>query len=68
MDRPASLVTGKAGKSETFGDDALTRKGRIAVQQERKDAVALFVALACLRSANLAEDDRIDSFEVRRVG
>ena len=68
MDRPAGLVAGEAGEAETLGDDALPGEGRVAVQQERQDGVALDVALAGLAGSALPSTPRIDRFEVRRVG
>ena len=68
MDRAAGAVAGQAGETEAFPHDALPREGGVAVEQHRQHGLALLVALDGLHRAALAEHDRVDRFEVRRVG
>ena len=37
VDCPASFVSNQSRKAKTFSNDTLSRKGRIAMQQERQD-------------------------------
>src|SRR5579883_108817 len=69
MDRAAGAVAAQAGKAETFGDHALAGESRVAMDQERQrlDALDIVVELILL-GAHLAQHDRIDDFEMRRVG
>ncbi len=68
MDGAAGAVPDKARQAETFGHDALARKGRIAVQQDRQNRGAVRVLQLRLFGAHLAQDHGVDRFEVRRVG
>ena len=68
MDRPAGPVSLETGKAETFGDHALTRESRVAMDEERQDFRALDdIVQLILLGAHLAEDDGIDDLEMRRV-
>src|SRR5689334_10146836 len=67
MNRAAGGVTGQAREAEAFPDHALPRESRVAMEQDRKNRIALLVALVGLNRTRLAEDDRIDSFQVRGV-
>ena len=60
----------QARKPEAFGNHALARKRRVAVNKQRHDrrAFARFAAVLILFGADLAEHDRIDDFEMRWVG
>ncbi len=58
----------EARQAETFGDDALARKGCIAMDQQRNDATPLTVVMLVLLGTRLAEHDGIDDFEMRGVG
>ena len=65
----AGLVAGELGELERLGDDALTGERRVAVDEEREDAIAVFHGAAdALAGAGFALDDGIDDFEVGRVG
>ena len=68
VDGTARLVPFQAGEPETFRDDALPGEGRIAVQQQRQAAGPLIVLVLVLLGARLAEHDRIDHLQVRRIG
>ncbi|MND53740.1 hypothetical protein D3C80_447860 [compost metagenome] len=72
-----NAVAAQTGKAENFGNHALTRKGGIAVQQQRQHLGAFGkrndVAVPCLGQlvllgAGLAHDNGVDDFKVRRVG
>ncbi len=67
VDRPAGVVPGQAREAEAFGDDALPRERGVAVHQDRENLAVLVVAAHRLDRADLAEDDRVDRLEVRRV-
>ena len=69
MDAAAGIVAGDAREAETFPHDALARKGRVAMDQHRQHLLMLgkVVAEGLLR-AHLAQDHRIDGFEVRGIG
>ena len=68
MDRAAGAEAPQLRHLEALVDHALAGEGGIAVQQEPHDARALGVALLGLLGAHLAEHDRVDRLEVRRVG
>ena len=68
MDRAAGAVAGQAGEAQTFPHHALSREGRVAVEQDRKHGIAFAVALDGLDGAAFAEHDRVGGFEMRRVG
>ena len=68
MDGAAGAEALGAAHRETFGDHALPRERRIAMQQQRQHAGARFhVAQLILLGARLAEHDGIDRFQMRRV-
>ncbi len=67
-------MAAQAGEAKDFGRDALARKGRIAVQQQRQNLGALLerndiafpdLGQLVLLGARLAHDDRVDDFEMR---
>ncbi len=69
VERAAGAVTAQAREAEAFRDDALAREGRVAVDEQRQDLRALDdVVELVLLGAHLAEHDRIDDLEMRRVG
>ena len=68
MDRAAGAVAGQAGEAEAFGDHALPRERRVAVDQDRQHGLAMLVLAQRLDRARLAEHHRVDRFEVRGVG
>jgi hypothetical protein len=68
MQRAAGAMAAQARKAEAFGDDALAGEGRIAVDQQRQHLLALAVLQLVLLGAHLAEHDRVDDLEMRRVG
>ncbi len=69
MDRAAGAMALQAGEAETFGNHTLAGERRIAMNQSgmillRSDIIVQLI----LRGAHLAEHDRIDDFEMRRIG
>ncbi len=68
MDGSAGLVTAQLRQIECFRHDSLAGEGGVAVQQQAQDALALFVALLALLGPDLAQDDRIDGFQVAGIG
>ena len=68
MDRAAGAKTGQLGQFERFGDEPLPGEGGVAMHQDAGDLAALAVAALLLLGPDLAEHDRIDGFEMRRVG
>src|SRR6202022_798881 len=68
VNRPSGSVSLEPGKTETFGDHALTRERRVAMNEERQHLCAFDdIVQLILLGAHLAEDDRIDDLEMRRV-
>ena len=68
VNRPSGSVSLEPGKTETFGDHALTRKRRVAMNEERQHFRAFDdIVQLILLGAHLAEDDGIDDLEMRRV-
>ena len=67
MNGAARLVTLEAGEAETFGHHALTGEGGIAVQQDRQNAGPLVIVVLVLFGAGLAENNRVDRFQMRGV-
>src|SRR5690606_39169214 len=67
MDRAASAMPLQVRQAETFGNDALTRKGRIAVNEKRNDTLALAVLMLILLRTRLAEHYRINDLKMRGV-
>ncbi len=57
MHRSAGAVSAHPGEGKTFGHDALTGKGRVAVQKDRHD-LAAFGSLSWSCLARTAENDR----------
>ena len=69
VQRAAGLVAGELRHVEDLGHDALPGEGGIAVDEEGEDLFPfLGVAENALTGAGHAFDDRIDCFEVARVG
>ena len=68
--RAAGAVTAQPGKPETFRDHALPGERGVAVDQERHHhgAIVRRGAVLILLGAHLAEHDRIDDFQMRRIG
>ena len=62
-------MTAQAGETEAFGDHALARERRIAMDQQRHHGRAIIrrAALLILFCAHLAEHHRIDDLEMRRI-
>ena len=57
-------------QAEAFGHDALAGESGVAVDEQRQHASTArsVVAALVLLGAHLAENDRIDDLEMRRVG
>lgn len=69
MNGPAGPISFEAGEVEGFGHDSLPDKGAIAVNEDRDDFFAFGgVVPEALAGAGLALDDRVDRFEMARVG
>src|SRR5438067_12294855 len=68
MNRAARRVAGQPGEAQAFPHHALAGERGVAVEQHRKHALARGVSLAGQDRARLPQDDRIDGFQVRRVG
>ena len=68
MDGAAGGVAVELGHVERFGNNTLAGEGGVAVDQQRNDAFALEVTEAILLGTDNAFDNRIDGFQVRRVG
>ena len=70
VNRPAGAVAAQARETEAFGNDALARERRIAMDQQRHHGRAVIrrAAVLILLGANLAEHHRIDDLEMRRIG
>ena len=70
MQRAAGAVAAQSGKPETLGDYALTGERRVAMNEQRHHHGAVFRrgAEMVLLGAYLAEHDRIDDLEMRRIG
>ena len=70
MHRAAGAMTAQAREAEALGDDALAGERRVAREQQRHHHGAVLGrrAVLILLGADLAEHDRIDDFEMRRVG
>ncbi len=68
--RAAGAVAAQAGQPETLRHHALAGERGVAVDQERHHHGAILArgAELILFGAHLAEHDRIDDFEVRRIG
>ena len=70
MHGAAGAVPAQSRQAEAFGDDALPGKGGIAGNEQRHHHGAVFAGGAelILLGAHLAEHDRIDDLEMRRIG
>ncbi|MGC4031228.1 MAG: hypothetical protein QM754_05710 [Tepidisphaeraceae bacterium] len=68
VDRAAGLVAGQLREVQGFGDDALAAEGGVAVQADRDELGAVRVVQPFLLAADDALLDRVDQFQVRRVG
>ena len=63
------LVTAQTGERKALCHNALTRKGRIAVQQDRQNRRALGAVIELvLLGAHLAQHNRVHRLKVRGVG
>src|SRR6185437_2748371 len=69
MHGATGAIAAQLGKVERLGDDALPGERRVTVHQERKHGEAGFalVELVLLGPGDSLED-RIDGFQVRRIG
>ena len=70
MHRPAGAVTAQSRQSEALRDNALPGESSVAGDEQRHDHRAVLAGTAelILFGAHLAEHDRVDNFEVRRIG
>src|SRR5262245_19828568 len=70
MHGAAGAVPAQSRQTEALGDDALPGEGRVARNEQRHyhGAVLTGCAELVLLRAHLAEHDRIDDFEMRRIG
>ena len=70
MHRAAGAVPAQSRQAEAFGDHALAGEGGVAGDQQRHHhgAVVAGGAVLVLLGAHLAEHDRIDDLEMRRIG
>ena len=68
MDRAAGAVPAQIRQFEQFGHQTLPGEGGVAVHQDAGHFLALGVAALVLLGARFAEHDRVDRFEVRRIG
>ncbi len=70
MHRAAGAVSAQAGEPETFRDHSLARESRIARDEQRHHHAAILAcgAILILLGAYLADDNRIDDFEMRGIG
>ena len=65
MHRAAGAVALQAGKTETFSNDALPGKSRVAVNQQRQHLGALNnITHQILFGAHFAQHNRIDNFQM----
>ncbi len=67
MNRAAGAIALELGEIEQFGNQALAGESRIAMHQEADDLISLGVLALLLLGADLAEDDRVDRFEMRGI-
>ena len=63
----AGAMPAQTRQTEAFGDDALPRKCRITVQQDRHGLGAGLVVLLVLFGAHFTQHDRIHGLKVGRV-
>src|SRR6185503_1440788 len=70
VDRAAGAIAPELREIEDLRDHSLPRERRVAVEDDREDALPRFwsVAAPVLLRADPALDDRVDRLEVRRVG
>src|SRR6516225_5577322 len=70
MHGAAGAVPAQSRQTEALGDHALPGEGRVARNEQRHHHGAVFAGRAelVLLRAHLAEHDRIDDFEMRRIG
>ena len=67
VDRPPGAVADQARQAEAFGDNALTGKGGIAMQQDGQHLFAGLVAKLFLLGADLAQHNRIHRLQMAGV-
>ena len=58
----------RSDELERLGDEPLAGEGGVAMHQDAGHLLALGVAALTLLGSHLAEHDRVDRFEMRRVG
>ena len=68
VDGAAGAVAAQLRKVQCLGDQALAGEGGVPVHQQAHDLVARLVVALVLLGPHLAEDDRVDRFQVRGVG
>ena len=68
MHGAAGAVAADARKLEALGHDALARKGRVTMEQDRHDRAAVAITKLVLLGADLAQHDGVHRFEVAGVG
>ena len=68
MNGAADPVALQLGEPETLRGEPLAGDRRVAVKQDPHHLIALSISALRLFRPDLAEDDRIDGFQVRRVG
>ena len=66
--RSADRVTVEIDHVQTFSDDALPRKRRVAVKQDRHALFAFCVVANALLGARSTQDHRPDKLQVRWIG
>ena len=67
VNRAAGVEAARLRQLQRLHHDALACEGRVAVNQDRNDLVALRVVATLLARAHRAFDDRIHDFQVRRI-
>ena len=67
MDRAAGAITAKRGKGKGLSHDALTGKGRVAMQKDANNTGAISIFMLFLLGTNTANHNWIDNLEMRRV-
>src|SRR3546814_11935749 len=67
VDGAAGTVAAQLAEREAFRHHTLAGKGGIAVQQHGHHLAALGIAELGLLGARLAEADRVDDFQMRRI-
>ena len=68
VDRAAGAKAGQLRHLQRLGDKPLPGKGGVAMHQDAGDLAPRIFAALLLLGAHLAEHDRVDGLEMRRVG